>query len=427
MTTSSSTRVTGIQVTHFFSLAVLAAALAGCGGGGGALSSDATSQPTGSTVTAQTDRQSATGAALTPDAATRVNTDPAGAQTLRAIGATADGGYSVSWFSQPPGATAALRLQHFDASGARSGADLAVTLDAGQNGVAAAALPDGGLALATAIVATGSDSEPWITRSSVVVRRHDANGSPSHAPVEVAALTQDRTGATTMRYVAEPSLARWADGSFVVGWLVIEETAGVRTPQAWTQRFDALGNPVGSPVVAGSGAPDTPYQLIAVPTGGYIVATSQRVMGRAYIQYAGFDGAVAPVFPAGALGTAEGSLLLPLEGGGLVLFAPAHNYGSVQRYAGDGQPAGSSTSLPSMPLAAVALPGGGWVTFSASGGTDLSGQRFDANGQRDGDAFAVAPGALAPQGAVLQGGALGLAWTTDAGGDTDVMTQRLRP
>ncbi|MBA2964302.1 MULTISPECIES: hypothetical protein [Ramlibacter] len=422
-----STRVTGSPVTHFFTLAVLAAALAGCGGGGGAVSSNATSQPTGSTVTAQTDRQPAGAAALAPDPATRVNTDSAGAQTLRAIGATSDGGYSVSWFSQPPGATAALRLQHFDATGARSGADHAVTLDAGQNGVAAAVLPDGGLAVATAVVATGADTEPWITRSSIVVRRHDANGSPARAPVEVAAITQDRTGATTMRYVAQPSVARWADGSFVVGWQVIEETAGVRTPQAWTQRFDALGNPIGSPVVAGRADADTSYQLIAVPTGGYIVATAQRVMGRTFIQYAGFDGAVAPVFPAGALGTAEGSLLLPLEGGGMVLFAPAHTYGSVQRYAGDGQPAGSSTSLPAMPLAAVALPGGGWITFSASGGAELSGQRFDAGGQREGDAFAVAPGALAPQGAVLQGGSLGLAWTTDAGGDTDVMTQRLRP
>jgi hypothetical protein len=422
--TRSSTRVTGTNVTSFFSLAVLAAALAGCGGGGGS-PADLTSQPTGSTVNAQANRQSATGAAFVADAATRVNTDTAGAQTVRAIGATGDGGYTVSWFSQPPGAAASLRLQHFDAQGARSGADRSITLDAGQNGVGAAVLPSGGLAVATAIIATGSDSEPWITRTAIVVRLHDANGSPSGAPVEVAAVAQDRTGASTMRYVDSPSVARWDDGSFVVGWLLVEDTAGVRTPQAWTQRFDATGNPVGSPVAAGSGATDTSYQLATVPTGGYIVATSQRVMGRTFIRYAGFDGAAAPVFPAGAFGAAEGSLLLALQGGGTVLFSPAHTYGAVQRYAGDGQAQGAPSSLPTMPVSVVALPDGGWITFSATGGAELSAQRFDAAGERNGDAFAVASGAAGVQGAALPGGATGLAWTTSTGGDTDVMTQRL--
>jgi hypothetical protein len=421
----SSTRVTG-QVTSFFSLAVLAAALAGCGGGGGA-TADLTSQPTGSTVNAQSNRQSAAGAALVADAAVRVNTDTAGPQSLRAIGATADGGYTVSWFSQAPGVAASLRLQHFDAQGARSGAERGVTLDAGQNGVGAAVLPDGSLAVATAVIATGSDSEPWITRTSIVVRLHDAGGSPSRAPVEVAAVAQDRTGAATMRYLDTPSVARWDDGSFVVGWLLVEETAGVRTPQAWTQRFDATGNPVGAPVAAGSGATGTSYQLVTVPTGGYIVATSQRVMGRTVLQYAGFDGAVAPVFPAGSLGAAEGSLLLALQGGGTVLFSPAHTYGAVQRYAGDGQALGAPSSLPTMPVSVVALADGGWITLSASGGAELSAQRFDAGGAPSGNAFAVAPGATGIQGTVLQGGATGLAWTASAGGDTDVMTQRLHP
>jgi hypothetical protein len=425
--TSSSTRVTGTRVTQFFSLAVLTAALAACGGGGGGGTTDATQTPTGSTVNAQATAQAAGSAASGADAAIRVNPETAGAQALRAIGATGDGGYSVAWLSQAPGAAAALRLQHFDTQGARSGIDRSVTLDAGQNGVAAAALPDGGLAVATAIIATGSDAEPWITRTSIVVRRHDANGSPARAPVEVAAVSQDRTGATTMRYVDQPSVARWADGSFVVGWLLVEETGGVRTPQAWTQRFDASGNAVGAPVAGGTGASDTSYQLIAVPTGGYIVATSTRVMGRTAIHYAGFDGAVAPIFPAGAIGAAEGSLLLPLEGGGSMLFSPSHTYGGVQRYAGDGQPVGSAGSLPSMPLAVVALPGGGWVTFSAGGGAELAGQRFDASGQRSGEPFTAAPGALAPQGAVLPDGSLGLAWTTGTGTDTDVMTQRVHP
>ena len=58
--------------------------------------------------------------------------------------------------------------------------------------------------------------------------------------------------------------------------------------------------------------------------------------------------------------------------------------------------------------------------------TQLEGQRFDANGQRLGGAFAVDAAAnLLP--ASLADGSVVLGWTADRGtGDTDVMAQRLR-
>ncbi|CAA9419727.1 MAG: hypothetical protein AVDCRST_MAG51-1928 [uncultured Ramlibacter sp.] len=425
--TTRSTQATGLNVTTRTSIsiamAVLVAALAACGGGGGSDATGTGPLSTGSSVNAQATRQSASPIGLVAEPAAVVNATTAGSQGLLAAGATGDGGHAVAWLSQGDGAAnATVRVQRFDADGAALGSEIRIAVDA-QSQPAAAVLADGGVAIAHVVTGAASANEPWITRTSVVVRRFDAAGSPVGAAVEVAAVNQDRIGAQNMRYVAAPSVARWDDGGFVVGWAVMEENSTGKTPQVWGQRFDGNGLAVGAAQSGGNGDANTSYQLTAAPAGGWLLTTFHRTMGRTFLRYHAFDGAVAPVLPAEAIGVAQDSILLPLYGGGLVLIMPAHVYGSFQLYGSDGQPNGNSGAMNSLPAAATALRDGGFVTFTASGGQLLA-QRYDRNGRASGEAVATAAGSAPVQGGALFDGGVAVGWST--GAEPDVMTQRLR-
>ncbi|HZY17727.1 MAG TPA: hypothetical protein VFE82_04555 [Ramlibacter sp.] len=423
--TNSSTRATGLTVASKFTLTVLFAASAvACGGGGSAGGASGNALSTGASVSAQATPP--TGPAASYGTPTRVHASAAGQQTLRSVGTTPDG-YAVAWLSEGDGSPTAVHLQHFSTGGARIGGDTAAVLDAAQTATVAAVLADGGMALASAQTSAPAD-QPWITRTSIVVRRYDAAGSAVGAPLEIAAIDQNRVGGTTMHYVTEPAVVRLDAGGFVVGWSVIREDANGRSPQFWTQRFDAAGQPAGGPVQAGTGDLNTSYSLTAAPNGGYVLTTSTRVMGRTFLHYTGFDGASAPVLPAGAPGVAEGSVLLPLQGGGSVLLSPVQNVGSYQLYAADGQPQGAAGSLRTMPVAAAALRDGGYVLFSATATAgELEAQRYDRAGQPVRGATAVSTSGGAPRAALLADDSLGLAWTAGSAGDADVMTQLLRP
>lgn len=403
-------------------LAFLAAALAGCGGGGGGGDlSGSGPLPTGTSVNAQGPAPSTSTFAAEP--AVRVSPASAGQQSLLAVGAVANGGHGVAWLSGA-GGDASVQLRRFDAQGLPAGPHILVGVDTLQGTPAAAVLPDGGMVVATALAGPASVDQPWVTRSAIRVQHLDASGRMG-TDVDVGEVLQNRIGAATMRYVADPAVVQWEDGSFLVGWAAVEEDANGPRPQFWVQRFDAGGQPVGAAAMAAPGQLDSGFRLTAAPGGGWVLTTFVRALGQNLLRHHAFDGAVAPALAAGATGLAEGTLLVPLHGGGAAMLSPAKVHGSVQLYGRDGQPAGPATALPALPVAATALLDGGFVAFHA-GAAGLVAQRFDATGQPLGQPTNVdAAGDL--QGAPLAGGGLVIGWTAaGAGGTSDVMAQRLR-
>jgi hypothetical protein len=429
---TSSTRGTGIQVASHLLLAIVTAALAACGGGGGStvpgteasMTSSTSSTvagnaalPTGSAVTAQPAAQSAV---------MRVHADAAGQQTLAEVASLQGGGYGIAWVSRLDSGAASVHLQRFDADGQRAGTESIVPLAAGETDATVAVLPDGSLALATLQTGSASADQPWITRTAVVLRRYDASGAQLGTALQVAVVDQDRTSATAMRYVAAPKLIHWNDGSFLLAWSQVQEEASGKVPQFWARRFDTAGQPVGANIVVGVGIAGSPLQMVAAAKGGFVIATTVSTQAGPFLMYRGFDGAFSPVLPADALGAAEGSQLLPLEGGAQVLLSPVKNVAAVQVYDARGQAQGAGMALPAMPVGMTALRDGGFVLVMADGGA-LHAQHYDAAGIPVGAQQAIAGSANAAQGVALGNGNVALAWTANNAGDQDVMATRITP
>ena len=360
--------------------------------------------------------------AFAAEPAAQVNPAGTGQQSLLSVAALAAGGHAVAWLSQD-GGNAGVQLRRFDAQGQPAGPDVAVGVDTLDGRPAVAALADGGMAVATVTTGPASVDEPWVTRSAIRVQRFGPGGQATQ-DVDVGVVMQNRIGAATMRYVADPAVVAWEDGSFLVGWALVEEDAAGRRPQFWVQRFDASGQPVGAAARAANGDPESGFQLTASPAGGWVLTTSHRTMGRTFVRHHPFEGAGAPALPAAGTGHAEGTVLLALRGGTTVLLSPNKVYGTVQVYGRDGQPSGAMTPLPSTPVGGAALPDGGFVVIHGHG-PGLLAQRFAADGQMIGSATPVdaLPGV---QGAALADGSVLLAWTAAGNGGSDVMAQRLR-
>ncbi|TFZ07594.1 hypothetical protein [Ramlibacter humi] len=402
-------------------MAILAAALAACGGGGGGGAVTGSGLPTGATVNAQ----AASTSTFTAEAAVPIYPATSGQQALLSVGALAEGGHAVAWLEPDgAGAQARVRSQRFDAQGAREGDALSVSVDALLGAPAAMPLPNGGLVVATPVASPSSVDKPWITRSAIRVQRLAADGT-AVSDTDVGAVLQNRIGAATMRYVEAPALIRWDDGGFLVGWSLVDDDGTHKTPQFWVQRFDASGRAAGAASMAAQGEIDSPFALTATPNGGWLLATFHRLQGRTVLRYHPFQGASAPVLPAGAPGVAEGSTLVPLAGGGSVLLQPVQGYGALQLFAADGQPRGQPGGLPQAVAGGAALRDGGFVAFLDTG-SGLAAQRFDAIARPMGGATPIAAQRNL-QAAPMTWGALAIAWTaTGAAGDTDAMTQRLR-
>lgn len=414
-----STRATGNHVARkssilSWSLAVTVTALAaGCGGGG----STGGDLPAGATVNAQaTQAPAPSPVGLVADPAAVL---PAGPQpSVLAVGGLSAGGHAIAWWSAADGA---IHVQGFDAAGQPAGAPLQIAVDSALGAPAVALRADGSVIVATVAGGAASPDTPWITRTAISVQRFDASGAPAGAAVQLGAVEQNRIGAATMRYVAEPALAVWDDGSFVVAWSQVEEDSTGRFPQFFGQRFDASGQPAGGVASAGAGERDTSFQLVAAPSGGWVVTTFHRTFGRTFQRFHAFDGAAAPELPPQAIGVAEGSVFVPLYSGRSVLLAPTHVYGSLQMYGPDGQALGMAGALAAPPTAAVPLRDGGFVTFTVNEGQLLA-QRFDAAGHTSGDSVAVAAGTAPLRGSALAGGGVAIGWATPG----EVAVQRLR-
>jgi hypothetical protein len=411
------------------SLAMAAAALAACGGGGGDTAST-TSASQGSADALKAKRIATPG--LIVGEADQVNTTSGGDQTVRAVGALSDGGYAVAWFSGTDATTAVqLFLQHYDNLGRKAGAEilLPLSLDS-QAKPAIAVMRDGGVLVSYASSRPVAGAEPWIVNSSIYTRRFDAAGAATGGEVQVASITQNTQGAQALYYVADPAIATWDDGKYLIAWASIEDSYVGKVPTFQAQRYDSTGSALGARISAGRGEVNTSFKLTAIPDGRYAMATYHSFMGQTYVTFGIGDGGgrIGLMYDADFGLPASGTTLLPLGDGRFALWSRNRSGAYVQALDQSGVAAGSPTALAALPESAGALGNGGYATFTrtAVAGT-LVGQRFDSTGAALGDAFEFQAGSQPPMTASLMGGGLAMGWTAaGSAGDLDVFTRRFQ-
>ena len=181
-------------------------------------------------------RFAADGTAL--DVPVQVNTTGAASQVQPALSLTGDGGHVILWTSQAGGAQA-VWAQRFDASGAPSGSESLVSANAA--GADVAALAGGGY----------------------VVSWYDAAGAPPHVRVQAFDAGAHPVGAqlqvdTATSPVGAPAVAALPDGGFFVTWSAwpLADRAATDGRELYGQRFDALGQRVGSEMQINADARD---------------------------------------------------------------------------------------------------------------------------------------------------------------------------
>ncbi|MGZ8283357.1 MAG: hypothetical protein ACXWUN_10470, partial [Allosphingosinicella sp.] len=196
-----------------------------------------------------------------------VNTHVSGAQTDPAGAVLADGSFVLTWHdataepavsgkgSSPIG----VRAQHFDASGAKLGGEIAVntTTDYEQSFARVAALPDGGWVVVW---------QDMGTRNGIVGQMFAADGTRV-GPEFLVSTNVVNTQSTA-------AIATLAGGGFVVTWTDFSRIGGDPSSSAIKgQLFDASGARVGGEFLVNQLTAGTQQSsfLTALPGGGFVV------------------------------------------------------------------------------------------------------------------------------------------------------------
>lgn len=446
MAPQCSRRVTAFNVIGKLLVALCVAALAACGGGGEATAElevgASQSAPVQSLAAAQplAAKMPAAQPGLEAQASVTAATATTGLQTIRAIGALANGGYTIAWRSQVDAGTsttATLYTHRYDALGVQTGTPAAVALDwpgvassdIGQEAVAI--LADGSMVVAYAarrIVASSATS--LLESSGIYARRFDPAGAPMGGEAEIFSFVRQLVGARQIDFVAQPVVLSWQDGSYLVGWNLQHDLGALGTFSDFaTQRFDPQGTPVGNAVpFSGNGDPCASFKLTSIADGGYLVATTHCFMGTSYVTYSAVgsparSGQIGTLFDAGGLPAAE-TTLVPLSSGGYALWSKNQGGAYLQMLDGSGKAVAAPIAVASLPALATALRGGGFVGFWQTPAPSLLAQRFDGTGATVGEGLPIATGAALPLVTALNDGGFALAWTaTNSAGEQNVMIQ----
>ncbi|MDH4378025.1 MAG: hypothetical protein QE494_17155 [Ramlibacter sp.] len=428
----------------------LALLLAACGGGGG----EAPSQPS----QAQAD-PGATGAsaqagslpgvrlvsALTsvPTAAADSGLEPrppqvidaalAGERVVKAVSTLDGGGHAVAWMAhgpRVPGVAWELWVQRFDTEGQRLGEPVRLDIPAdvlNAQDLAVNLLPEGriGVTFVTRRVEnevnmiTEVHHWPYTLQGTIdgTARVLDAERYPRNAPL--FAQLSGPIDASTGR-----------DGSLYVSWRFQTPVSPQLVPSVRALRLAADGEPLGwIQRLDGQGVSRVyDLNLTALDEGGWVAAMERvSLVGVPYRTFTQLE-VPRPLSMPLTETQAAGAFLLDLRGHGSVLFtanvdtdsgvqaSPRSLYFNLR---GAAQPA---RGLPMLPVAAVALRGGDYLTL-APDGVQLSAQRYTAAGDPVGAPFTT-PATPGLVGAGLQSGGLALAWTTSApDGRVEVVVQ----
>jgi hypothetical protein len=392
--------------------------LAACGGGSGPSVSSASLAPDSSVSQALTGKPAPSpDPTLAGQPVTRVNTSTDGQQTLRAIGALTDGGYSVGWVSvvsTPPDASGTFTtsdrpfVQRYDSSGAAVGGNGIID----GNDRAMGILTDGRVVTVCCENQLGPQVTMFITWLAPDGSFLDLRNVIARSQV---------TNISTNPFFASMKVTALADGGFVVSWLDVQPIEVGLFQTLYTQRYDALNREVGGPLaVAGttSGAV-TPYGISADAQGGYTVDLTNGFSNN-FIHFDANQTRLDISTPT----LARPAFLLPLEGDRYVLFSQASPGATLQFLDGAGNPVGAATPILGVPMEARELADGSFVVFWNLAG-NLTAQRFDSTGEPMGNQLAISSH-VGPFGvAALANGGFAAAWSgPGAGLDLDVFTTR---
>jgi len=410
----------------FLCAALAAWVLGSCGGGGGADASGMGMVLPGSPLTAPVQvAKGAMDSVLLAGPVSVVNTTTANDQVLRAIGATAEGGYIVAWISSGQ----ILYLQAYDAAGGMSGSQVQIPLEitaptqvANRLAVeqsSLAVLSDGSVVVLYSITRdVESPNGSASTTTGVFFQVFSVSGTRVVPETEVA--SQPFAGPKGP-YLGTPAVVALSDGGFVVASALAHYStrfASISTLSLYW--FDSRGQPVGAPAVVGD-FPELRYALVADAHGGLTLSTSNTSdnyrTDYTVFHYGADHTAQTIVAPRG-----RPAVVLPLENG-YVLFAIGGE-ATVQRLDSQGNPVGESTTIASLPVAARELADGTYVVFWFANGAYVA-ERFAADGTSLGQPVPIDSSGAAPSIAALADPGFAAAWTAaSANGDSDVYTQR---
>lgn len=408
--------------------ALLILGLAACGGGGGG--GEAGSAALAPSAAKQMSTAKKANPTLVAQPVSLVNTTTAGDQSLRAIGALSDGGYTVAWIS---GTT--LSMQRYDSAGNKTGTETPIQLvvnprDTASQVLAAssvAVLTDGTVVVAYAVRRTSLDpNTPNVSEDAVYMQRFDADGVQILPETLIASLVDtDPRRPTTFGSV---QVVPMPDGGYVVGWGTFRTSATVGSVNTFsTERFNNQNQPVGGIVnIAPAGVSLAQYRIVADTDadGGYTLYWSGtgpdfQPTGLNVTHYDANQ--VATPILTGWMGNA---LLLALEDGRYVLYTSDAMGGVYSQFLDSaGAPVGEKTATPFMPVAAQLLADGSYVVFWTATSGGMTAQRYDANGQAMGDLLTLQTSGTQRQVVGLADGGFAVAWTAQ-GADLDVYTQR---
>lgn len=380
--------------------ALAAFLVASCGGGG----EPAPSLPA---MTEQAKRV-APDPALLAEPPSRVNTTTDGAQVLRAVGSTSDGGYTVAWQS----GTSTLSLQHYDSNGVREAGETPVPVAAGSIAV----LTDGSIVLAYSKQVPSGWGDYSVT--AIFVQRADASGAPASQEIELDRSALPICGWRCIREVGIPRVQALADGGFIASWNTTYDDPML--PQARSvsvQRFDMQSQSTGG-LSFGPG-PSLTHGIAPDARGGFILTLSGEnpFTGIRFTFNTHYDAAMqGQSLPSTGLFLALGE--------GYVQFAESASGATRQSLDSAGLPIGEATAIPSMPFMAQELSDGSYVLVWRDG-ADYLAQRFTGDGRTMGESFAIRTGGSPFSMASLAAPGFVVAWTASgANGDTDVYAQR---
>ena len=268
-----------------------------------------------------------------------VNTTRTDWQTNPSVAGLVDGGHVVTWIS-PDGSGSGVYQQRYDATGAPVGSETRVNAVAtgNQNGASAVGFDGGG----HAVIFASDDGDG----SGVFVQRYDSTGAVSGAAVRVNTTTEGEQ--------SNPSIARLANGGYVVSWQAAGQDGS--SYGVYEQRFDSSNTPNGVETKVNTHTNNAQFNpsVAALTGGGHAVAWQSlfQISADYSVHVQAYDAAGAAIGPEVAVDTNNLTdqinpkvVALPDGGFSVVWFSYVSSSVFQQRFDASGGKIGSVTTL----------------------------------------------------------------------------------
>ncbi len=424
---------------------LLATSLAACGGGDPATPATPAAiaaAPPQSQTRAQTQDQgqnqakaSADAPGLQPQPPRTVDATRTGFRILLDIGATSDGGLALAWLSREPQDTLpswTLWLQRLDASGQPRAQPVRLPYaeDVGDpSNVAALVRRDGSVVVAYSTFRVEDPAHPELPMSAIPTRQFAADGTPTQTDRVLDAVAVFGGMPRGIRLLT-PVIEGWRDGRYLVGWARRDLSPRSGPPAYDVVRLNEDGSPA-APIDRLGPSAASGLRLVTLDEGGWLATVRrQSPAGPLYADIIQIDVPHPLGLPVRTTLPAA-SFVLDLRKHGSVLFSGQHANGPEGltdpyslHFRPNGREANETVPLPAMPVSAVALEDGDYVTLwpGAPGGRLLA-QRHAPRGRAIGTPFATEAPTTA-KGAGLRTGGMALAWVeTSDDGETRLRAQ----